>query len=100
MPTPLLTVDMFADKVGQTFALDGLKALPIELTLTEAKRLPRHNLPDGLREPFSLLFTATGSFILPQQIYALGHATLGLLSIFLVPIGRNGDTVTYQAVFN
>ena len=100
MPTPLLTVDMFGDKVGQTFALDGSQPLPIELTLTEAKALPKYNLPGGLREPFSLLFTTTGSFIMPQQIYILRHPVLGSVSIFLVPIGKDGDTVTYQAIFN
>ena len=36
----------------------------------------------------------------PQAIVALRHSTLGPMTIFLVPIGRQGDTTTYQAVFN
>jgi hypothetical protein len=38
--------------------------------------------------------------VLPQRIYGLRHATLGAMPIFLVPIGREGEVTTYQAVFN
>jgi hypothetical protein len=100
MAAPLLTLGMFADKVGHAFALDEPGAPPIELTLTEAEALPMHNLPAGHREPFSLLFTTTSKLVLPQRTYALRHAALGAVSVFLVPIGRDADTVTYQAIFN
>lgn len=100
MTPPLLTFDTFADKIGHSFALDGPEAPPIALTLTEAAALPNHNLAGRAREPFSLFFTTTGNFILPQQMYGLRHETLGSLAIFLVPVGREGDTVTYQAIFN
>ena len=100
MTPPLLTLEMFADKIGDSFALDGPEAPPIGLTLTEAAALQNHNPAGAAREPFSLLFTTTGNFVLPQQLYALRHETLGPLTIFLVPVGREGDTVTYQAVFN
>jgi hypothetical protein len=33
-------------------------------------------------------------------MYPLRHAALGLHAIFLVPIGRDGNVVTYQAIFN
>ena len=52
------------------------------------------------REPFSLMFTTTGNFVLPQRIYGFKHATLGAMSLFLVPIGREGDVTTYQSIFN
>jgi hypothetical protein len=91
---------MFSDKVGQPFAIDEPDAPAIELTLTKAEPLPTYNLPPAGRAPFSLLFTTTGDLVLMQRLYALRHATLGALTIFLVPIGKTADTATYQAIFN
>jgi len=51
------------------------------------------------REPFSLQFRAAFAQVLPQAIYPLRHERLGTLEIFLVPIGRDGDGVRYEAVF-
>ena len=98
--SPLLTMEMFSDKIGQPFAIDEPNAPAIELTLIKAEPLPTYNLPPAARAPFSLLFTTTGDFVLMQRIYALRHAALGALTIFLVPVGKKDDTVTYQAVFN
>jgi hypothetical protein len=98
MTTERLTRELFSDKTGQIWVLDEADAPPIELTLTEVE--PLRNYAKLEREPFSLYFTTTGDFVLPQRLYALRHGTLGPMSIFLVPIGREGDTTTYQAVFN
>ena len=98
MTLELLTVDMFADKIGQPFVMEEPGVPAIELTLTEATAArPQSGAP---RACFSLLFTCRGSTLLPQRMYALRHSTLGLRSIFLVPIAQNGDTVTYEAIFN
>jgi hypothetical protein len=91
---------MFSDKVGQPFAIDEPDAPAIELTLIKAEPLPTYNLPPVSRAPFSLIFTTTGDLVLMQRLYALRHAALGALPIFLVPIGKQGDTVSYQAIFN
>ncbi len=93
-----LTRDLFSDKVGHTWVLDEPNAPAIELTLTEVTEL--RNYAKLAREPFSLFFTTRGDFVLAQRLYGLRHATLGPMTIFLVPIGREGDTTTYQAVFN
>jgi hypothetical protein len=98
MTIEILTRDLFGDKVGQLWVIDEPDAPPIELTLTEVE--PLRNFAKLAREPFSLLFTTRGDFVLPQRIYGLRHGTLGQMSIFLVPIGRQGDVTTYQAVFN
>jgi hypothetical protein len=92
------TRESFSDKIGQIWILDEADAPPIELTLTEVE--PLRNYAKLKREPFSLLFTNTGDLVLPQRLYGLRHDTLGQMTIFLVPIGRQGDTTTYQAVFN
>jgi hypothetical protein len=93
-----LTIDLFSDKVGQAWTIDEPQAPPLELTLIEAQAL--RNYAKLAREPFSLLFTTRGDFVLPQRIYGLRHATLGAMELFLVPVGREGDVTTYQAVFN
>ena len=89
---------MFADKLGQAFILEEEDVPAIEFTLTEAT--PLRNFANLPREPFSLIFVTRGIDPLPQRMYALRHAELGLQSLFLVPIGRKGDEVTYQAIFN
>jgi hypothetical protein len=94
----LATIDIFSDKVGQPFVVDEPGVPAIELTLVEV--VPLRNFANAARAPFSLLFTSRGSAVLPQRIYALRHAVLGLQMIFLVPIAGNSESVTYQAIFN
>lgn len=98
MTEQVLTIDLFSDKVGQVWTVDEPQSQPVELTLTEVE--PVRNYAKLEREPFSLLFTTKGNFVLPQRIYGLKHASLGAMSIFLVPVGREGDVTTYQALFN
>ena len=98
MTTVLLTIEMFSDKIGEAFIVEESDTPAIALTLVEATAL--RNFANTPRAPFTLLFTSQGSALLPQRMYALRHETLGLQSFFLVPIGKDGDQVTYQAVFN
>ena len=53
-----------------------------------------------LRSPFSLMFRSGSPVVLPQKVYRLKNATMGLVDIFLVPVGRDVSGVVYQAVFN
>ena len=98
MTLDVLTIEQFSDKIGQAFVIEEGGIPPIELTLTEARPLP--NYAKAARAPFSLLFTTQGDFVLPQRMYPLRHTTLGLQSIFLVPIAKDRNKATYEAVFN
>lgn len=98
MTLEILTIDQFKDKTGQAFVIEEDSVPSIELTLTEVA--PIKNFANAPRAPFSLIFTSQGKSVLPQRMYALRHAALGLQSIFLVPVGKDGDTVRYEAVFN
>jgi hypothetical protein len=95
-----LLFEDFKDRVGSTFTLreDGFPA--IALTLEEAKPLPVHYAPKGVRPPFSLMFLGADPRILPQNLYRLGHDAMGEVAIFLVPVGKDERGVTYQALFN
>jgi hypothetical protein len=48
---------------------------------------------------FSLLFSAPKGPVLPQAIYPVGHPALGMMEIFLVPIGPLAGGNGYQAIF-
>jgi hypothetical protein len=48
---------------------------------------------------FSLLFVAVAGTSLPQAIYPVTHPVLGLMEIFLVPIGPLQGGSGYQAIF-
>lgn len=48
---------------------------------------------------FSLLFAAPNGPALAQGIYSVQHAAVGVMEIFLVPIGPLGGGVGYQAIF-
>jgi hypothetical protein len=48
---------------------------------------------------FSLLFTAPAGTSLPQAIYPVTHPVLGVMEIFLVPIGPLQGGSGYQAIF-
>jgi hypothetical protein len=98
MTIELLTIDAFSDKIGQAFVIEEANNPAIELTLVEATAM--RNFANAPRAPFSLVFASRGNFVLPQRMYVLRHATLGLQSIFLVPIAKDGDKVSYEAVFN
>lgn len=89
----MITLQQWKDSEGDHFTLaDGTV-----LTLSEVS-LPL--APAGW-ECFSLLFS--GAVQLEQGELSLNHATLGELSLFLVPVGPLGTTDGtwhFEAVFN
>jgi hypothetical protein len=90
-----LTVETFAPRIGESFTI-AAEPDPIALVLDAAEELGEW--PGG-RQPFDLRFRGPHDPLLEQAIYRLEHAELGPLEIFIVPIGRDADSTTYQAVF-
>lgn len=92
-----LTLSTFEPLVGDRFGVDaaptGTKFV-LESATAAAGESP------GRRAPFSLTFLGPGEPLLPQAIYALRHADLGVLEIFLVPIARGAEGVRYEAIFS
>jgi hypothetical protein len=99
MPRPLVLED-FSHRIGESFAISeqGLEAFPLKLA--EAVPLRATWSKPGARPPFSLIFLGANSCILPQRLYKFDLADVGLVDIFLVPIGKSEKGVSYQAVFN
>ncbi len=92
-----VTRETFAPHLGSRFALalsDGV--LELELCAVDAL----HASPNAPRAPFALRFrTPAVTGHLAQRIYALAHPVLGMLEIFLVPLGRDATGMRYEAVF-
>lgn len=99
-----LTLDSFAPLVGQPFRLLLAEGVTVDAVLETAREVPASGWqPEGgrpARKPFSLLFLARSQTVLPQQIYRFQHQTLGELDIFIVPVGRTTDGISYEAVFS
>ena len=94
-----LELATFEPCVGEAFRIEGPEGATLDLTLTEAKAGPWQP-EDGSTLAFELIFRGPADPILPQATYRMSHATLGSLDIFIVPIARDADTTTYQAVFS
>jgi hypothetical protein len=93
----LLTIASFAPLVHQRFALRA-GGITVELELVEVQSLGKAPRAD-MREPFSLLFAGPLSPMLSQGSYPCEHASLGAHELFLVPIGRDPQRASYQAIF-
>ncbi|HEY0832743.1 MAG TPA: hypothetical protein VGE72_02440 [Azospirillum sp.] len=95
-----LTINDFADKIGQTFKIKFDDDVVVDLTLGRTEP-GKHKAPGTMRDPFSLFFTGPGNLRLSQGAFPMENEALGSLPIFIVPVGENADgTITYQAVFS
>jgi hypothetical protein len=100
-----LTVGDLIGHMNATFRVNMGSGEVIDLELIEAKTIgegARPGLPGIREQSFSLIFRGPRGRMLPQCIHSVEHPTLGTLTIFLVPIGSEGDPtgLHYQAIFN
>ena len=92
----------FTPLINQRFRLytEGQDSLEIELIeVTPLGSDPAHASRTQKREPFSIVFRGPAGTPLPQRIYRIEHARMGVLDIFLVPIGPGEDGMHYEAIF-
>ncbi|MGF6429206.1 MULTISPECIES: DUF6916 family protein [Bradyrhizobium] len=68
----------------------------VALKLAKVEPAGNSGRPGGA---FSLLFAGPKGAWLPQAIYPVRHPALGVMDIFLVPVGPLADGNGYQAVF-
>lgn len=78
--------------------LEGLDPIPLDLinvTETGSKPWPK------ARQTFALHFLGpVSSQYLLQHIYTLDHPHMGLLELFLVPLGPELGRMRYEAIFS
>jgi hypothetical protein len=98
-----LRSDDFMPYMSQNFVLhttlDALASTRM-VELIAVSRSPYAEQAIGSRPSFSIIFLDPVGDVLPQSIYAIEHAALGRLEIFLVPIATGPDGTRYQAVFS
>ena len=92
-----LTIETFQPLVGSSFWVHA-EGRKIELRLTKAMKVMESEAARLPRNPFSLFFLAP--VLMQQQIYHITHdAFAEPLEIFLVPISREPNGYSYEAVF-
>lgn len=94
-----LTFDSFHPYTGQKFSVENKpESTGLQLMSADARTL---NLTaNETRIAFSLMFKSDQQYVLPQGSYCLANEKFGSVEIFLVPIERDAEGVTYKAVFN
>ena len=98
--TDRLDVSVFASRKGQIFVLCSPDGTRQDMELVEVNDLGRRATPQGELSNYGLVFLARVPTALPQAVYRVEHDALGGMDVFLVPIGRDGDGVRYEAIFN
>ncbi|CAG0931220.1 hypothetical protein TFLX_02044 [Thermoflexales bacterium] len=79
--------------------LEGVQPIDLELNAVTDLNPATAVGPEG-RRPFSIEFLGPiSSQYLLQHIYRLEHAQLGVLEIFLVPLGPQQGRMRYEAIF-
>ena len=91
-----LTHAAFAASVNSAFRvhLTTGKTVEIRLTNVSDQRLSER------QEQFSILLNGPPDTFVPQGLYKLEHDAMGMLDLFIVPIGKDEHGYVYEAVFN
>jgi hypothetical protein len=92
-----LTLEAFKPAVGETFTVGNEGDATVELLLVEAEH--KDAGPHAPRPPFSLLFHGPADPLLPQGTYRFEHSSLGVMEIFIVPLGHDEHGTVYEAFF-
>lgn len=92
-----ITHKSFEDVVGDTVELSSEEA---SFTANvESVTLLRQD-PNQERQPFSVVLQAHDGRNHGQRTYQLSHPDLGVMSLFLVPIGPDDVGMCYEIIFN
>ncbi|QOZ14191.1 hypothetical protein XI02_03210 [Bradyrhizobium sp. CCBAU 21365] len=91
-----LHIDDFTPHQDAEFEMQAERDRVVQLKLAKVEPAGNSGRPGGA---FSLLFTGPKGAWLPQAIYPVRHPALGVMDIFLVPVGPLADGNGYQAVF-
>jgi hypothetical protein len=98
------THETFAPRIGEPFRVHVQGAEPLEMALESVTEIPVSGWqPEEAAEhrtPFSLVFLGPPHVVLPQAIYRFEHDGIGTFEIFIVPIGRTAQGVSYEVVFS
>jgi len=98
------TIDTFAPLEGQTFTLHVEGVPPVAMQLRSVTEIPVSGWRPGEaaehRTPFSLVFLCASQYVLQQGIFRFEHEAIGTFELFMVPISRTAEGVSYEVVFS
>lgn len=94
-----LTIEDFAPHVGEVFPIHFSDYPDIPLTLAEVTAL-RAGADTAQRAPFAVHWHGPAQPVLPQRIYQIAHPALGIMELFIVPLGPQAGSMVYEAIFN
>lgn len=97
IPLEQLNYAIFSKLQGDQFSIQLSPEMNITAQLVEVKK---SFVQDDRQEGFSLLFEADSNHSLEQRMYDFKHPSIGNCAIFIVPVGCDGTTSQYEAVFN
>lgn len=96
-----LTYENTHQYAGDTFHLPFDTGVTIDLVLEEVVVvMEKHLNPRMKRDAFAWHFIGPRTPMLRQNTYVMQHDTMGVLQVFIVPIGASEDGVRYEALFN
>jgi uncharacterized protein DUF6916 len=90
----------FKQHLNTPFRLQVNAPKPIDLTLVGVESRPSEATEEQGMERFSVFFSGSLEFLLPQSTYRLAHPEMGEFEVFLVAIGQEADGYRYEAVYN
>ena len=96
VPDKRLERDDFVAALNTRFRVQAEPGAPVDLTLVQVSDL----VSAARQELFSLVFHGPPDTLLPQRMYHMENERLGVIQLFIVPIGQNADGYAYEAVFN
>lgn len=95
-----VTLETFQTHQDSDFVVNFADGSQVVFRLEELSARPARQARPGHRAPFSLVWKAPKTWFFPQGVYPLEHSELGLLELFMVPIGEEEDGFLYETVFN
>jgi len=94
-----VTHEDFEPRLHERFTLETPTAASAELELVSVETRGRFDPARDKRQVFSIVFRGASDSNLPQSIYRLTNETLGVMELFLVPLGPDETGTLYEAVF-
>jgi len=94
-----LNFDYFNTLKNKNFSIKFSKDTVFEAQLVDIKNFSKDS-SDKNNTSFSMLLKVNCSNIFEQNVYTIENEELGELSLFLVPISNDDNSVTYEAIFS
>jgi hypothetical protein len=96
----LQTEEEFRKHLNTQFRVQVNAPKPVDLTLVAVESRPSDATEEQGMERFSVIFSGSPEFLLPQSMYRLAHPEMGEFEIFLVAVAHEADGFRYEAVYN